>query len=480
MLSLGGERKVLDVSAKPRWQARVRDTLHHWQRLLLRFLAGLRYKLQGIRPSDLLRRPRIVARLRDQTDRNIWYLYVEVFWAGIFMAAIAFNATYALRLGATNTMIGWLSSIPPLLAIAVLVPAARFLETQSNRAPWLRAALYIGRAAFIGAALAPWIVRGRAAEAVVAVLILRSIPMTFYSAGFEPLLADVVPLRDRALVVSNRNIIQGVTVAACTFLFGKWLDVASGIPWAVFPVNYQIVYIVGTVAGVLSAYFVAKIEVPETPVITRKPAKRKALPKPGVIRSNLQAAIRENRDFVMMLTHTFVFNFGAWLLGPLYIIFFVNQLRATDGWVGLNTTLAQIGVIFGYILARRVMDRRGISWTLRLTAPLSAAYAFLVAFFPDLNLILIWGILINLVNSGLNLSHGTALYLLCPPERRASYMAVFSTISNVGAFVAPMIGVALSAAIELRWVLLIGGVIRLLGAGLFHLFPIRIAEADAA
>ena len=471
---------MLDVSAKPRWQARVRDTLHHWQRLLLRFLAGLRYKLQGISPSDLLRRPRIVARLRDQTDRNIWYLYVEVFWAGIFMAAIAFNATYALRLGATNTMIGWLSSIPPLLAIAVLVPAARFLETQSNRAPWLSGALYIGRAAFIGAALAPWIVRGHAAEAVIAVLILRSIPMNVYSAGFEPLLADVVPLRDRALVVSNRNIIQGVTVAACTFLFGKWLDIAADLPWAAFPTNYQILYIVGTIAGVLSAYYVAKIEVPETPVVTRKRAKRKALPKLGAIRAALRAATRENRDFVLMLTNTFVFNFGAWLLGPLYIIFFVNQLRATDGWVGLNTTLAQVGVIFGYILWRRVMDRRGISWTLRFTVPLSATYAFLVALFPNLNLILIWGILINLVNSGLNLSHGTALYLLCPAERRASYMAIFSTISNIGAFVAPMIGVALSATIDIRWILVAGGTIRLLGAGLFYLLPIRVPEAGLA
>lgn len=468
---------MLDYSTKPRWRARLRDGLQHWQRLLVRFLAGLRYRLREVRLSDLVRRPRFVGRLRDQTDRNIWYLYVEVFWAGIFMAVIAFNATYALRLGASNTMIGWLSSIPSLLALAVLVPAARLLETKSNRAPWLRASLYIGRAAFIGAALGPWLFRAHAAEVVIAVLILRTVPMNFYSAGFEPLLADVVPLRDRVLVVSTRNIIQGVTVATCTFLFGKWLDLAADIPWAAFPANYQFLYILGATAGVLSAYFVAKIEVPETPVIARERQGVKALPKPRAIRDSLQTVIHENRDFFRMLTNTFIFNFGAWLLGPLYIIFFINQLRASDGWVGLNTTLAQIGVIVGYLLWRRVMDRRGIGWTLRFTVPLSAAYAFLVALFPNLNLILIWGILINLVNSGLNLSHGTALYLLCPAERRASYMATFSTISNVGAFVAPMLGVALSAVIDIRWILIIGGAIRLLGAGLFYLFPIRISEA---
>ncbi len=235
----------------------------------------------------------------------------------------------------------------------------------------------------------------------------------------------------------------------------------------------------GAVAGVVSAYYVSRVKVPETPVIGHASPKLRSLPRIGVVREQVRTMVHENRDFVRMVVNTFVFNFGAWLVGPLYIIFFIKQLSASDGWVGLNTTLAQIGVIAGYLLWRRVMDRRGIAWTLRFTVPLSAAYAFLVAFLPNLNLILVWGILINLVNSGLNLSHGNTLYMLCPPDRRATYLAVFSTVSNVGAFVAPMVGVALSAVIDIRWLLLIGGVIRLLGAGMFYIFRIGTTEAVA-
>ncbi len=453
--------------------------LNRSRRACSRFRAGARYKLREVNLAGVWSKLHVLERLRGQTERNIWYLYVEVFWSGIFMAVVAFNATYALRLGASNTMIGWLSSIPSLLAMAVLVPSARLLESKSNRAPWIRGSLYLGRAAFIGAALSPWLVRGRAAEAVIFVLIARTIPMTFFSAGFEPLFADVIPLRDRAKVVSTRNIIQSVTVAACTFLFGRWLDVAARIPWAEFPVNFQVTYVVGAIAGVVSAYYVSRVEVPETPVIGHASAKLGSLPRLGAVREQVRTMVHENRDFVRIVVNTFVFNFGAWLVGPLYIIFFIKQLSASDGWVGLNTTLAQIGVIGGYLLWRRVMDRRGTAWTLRFTVPLSAAYAFLVAFFPSLNLILVWGILINLVNSGLNLSHGNTLYMLCPPDRRATYLAVFATVSNVGAFVAPMLGVTLSAVIDIRWLLLIGGVIRLLGAGMFYLFRIGTTEAAA-
>ncbi len=102
---------------------------------LSRYGAGVRYRLQGITPASVFRGLRFVERLRGQTEHNIWYLYVEILWAGILTAVASFNATYALRLGASNTMIGWLSSIPALLAIVMLIPSARFLETKSDRGP---------------------------------------------------------------------------------------------------------------------------------------------------------------------------------------------------------------------------------------------------------------------------------------------------------------------------------------------------------
>jgi len=466
---------------------------------------------------------------RSRTERNILYLYLEIFWAGVFMAALAFNATYALRLGASNTLMGWLSSIPALFAMIVLMPSARFLESRSDRGPWLRWSLAIGRGAFLGAALVPWIFKQHAAEAVIAVLILRTIPMHFFSAGFSPMLADIIPIRDRAAVMANRSIIMSATIAICTFLFGRWMDAAADIPWAAFPTNYQIVYIAGTAAGLLSTFFISRVQLPKTAVIRRgrlpaTPRKAEhpvaaigdaADPAPALLkrrprvwqwartllarvalaaaaiwtallaklqsaRSSVQTMAKENQGFVRIVVNSFVFNGGAWLVGPLYMILFVNQLGASDSWIGLNTTLAHIGVIGGNLIWRRLMDRWGADRALRSAVPLAASYAFLVALFPNLTWILLWGVLINLVNPGVNLSHTSTLYELCPPERRASYLAIYATVANVGAFLAPLAGVALSTVMDIRWVLLIGGVIRLAGAGLFQLYRVRPAEAPAA
>lgn len=453
------------------------------KRAFSRFWAGFWYRFNEVQWGRLSPQ-RLKPTLHTDAERNVWYLYVEIFWSAIFMAAMAFNATYALRLGASNTLIGWLSSLPALFAVVVMIPAARFLETKSDRAPWLKWGLFVGRLPFALVALVPWLFSQHQAEIIVGILILRSIPMSFFSAGFSPLLADILPARDRAQVMANRSIIHGATVAVCTFLFGRWLDAAANLPWATFPLNYQLAYLVGAVGAVLSSYYVSKLKVPETKVFQRelRPTVDKssfagfkqtlaALPRVARrVRSSVTR--RENQGFVRLVINMLVFNFGTWLLLPLYVIFFVNGLQATDGWIGLNTTLTQIGVILGYVIWQRVIRKFGYDRALLLAVIPAAGYAFLVALFPNLTLILLWGILINLINPGVNLTHFNILIKLCPEDRRASYMATFSTAMNVGAFVGPLMGVALSNVMDIRWVLILGGVIRLGGAVMFHVWRV--------
>jgi MFS family permease len=236
------------------------------------------------------------------------------------------------------------------------------------------------------------------------------------------------------------------------------------------------VYVVGFGGAVLSSFFLLRIRVPESKVVARERKKRTGKPSIETIRS----MFAENRDFVLITANTFVFDLGAWLVGPLYILFFVRDLGASDGWIGLNSTLANLGVIAGYAIWRRILHRMGYGRTLLLSLPLATSYAFLVSLFPSLNAILVWGVLINLVNPGVNLSHFNILLKLAPEERRASYMALYSSVMNAGAFVAPMIGIALAEWWDIRTVLLIGGSIRVVGVCLFYILRLRGTDTASA
>jgi MFS family permease len=458
-----------------------------WQRSW----AGLRYRLQEASWSRSLRwRPR---KPESELERNIHYLYVEIFWAAIYSAVLAFNVTYALRLGATNQMVGWLSSLPSLFAMVMMVPAARFLESRGKPMSWMLGSLLSARLGLLTAALIPWLFPRYAAPLLVGLFVLRTVPITFFSTGFSPLLADIIPERERSRVFANRSIIVSGTTAVVTFVAGKWLDAALHWEWAAFPLNYQLLYVIGGITALLSTYYVSKIRAPQKRQVvaaakappseappseappSEAPHPQEATTRWTVkrLRETGRTMLTEHRDFSIIIANTLFFNLGAWMVGPLYAIFLVNQLNASDGWIGLNSTLANLGVIVGYALWRRWVPRLGDNRALRLTVPFSACYAFLVAFFPNLNLILVWGVVINLINSGVNLSHTNVFYRACPEERRASYMAFYSSVMNAGAFVCPMIGIALSGIMDIRWVLVIGGVVRLLGGLMFHVWRIE-------
>jgi Na+/melibiose symporter-like transporter len=277
-------------------------------------------------------------------------------------------------------------------AVFLYIPAARFLERRARRTPWIWGSLFLARVGYGLIVMLPWVIPAQyQGAALVWLLIAISVPSTFFATGFNPLLADVIPERDRARVFANRNIINGMVVATLTFLAGRWLDTAAQIDWATFPRNFQILYVIGFLGAATSSWYLLKIKVPDSKVIAPEPQEHGARPKPAQIIANARRFVAENRGFVRITANTLAFGFGDWLLAPVYTIFFLRHLGASDGWVGLNSTLANVGVIVGYTLWRKWIEQLGHNRTLLITIPLSACYPFLVSLFPNLTLILIWG-----------------------------------------------------------------------------------------
>jgi MFS family permease len=406
-----------------------------------------------------------------QTERNAYYLYVEVIFASLLSVAGSFNGAYIVRSGGSNALIGLLSSVPALLAAALYIPAARILEKQPRQMPWIVWGLLLSRLGYLIIPLLPLFVHQYIPEITVALLILMTIPSVFFSTAWNPMLSEVVSAQSRATVLAWRSILASSTVAPLIFLAGRWLD--HGGP---FPSNYQWLYIVGFAAGAYSVYLVSRIRMTEhAPVKPTLPDAASPAQEPWL--TALRTTARENRGFTLLVFNALMHNLGAWMVGPLYIIFFVRQLGATDGWLGIEGTLANVGVILGYWIWRRVIKRIGEIKSLYIALPLYSAYALFVGMMPNLTFILACDFFVNLIGPGVNLSYNILWYDLLPEGKKHSATAIYSAIMNVGAFVAPMIGVALADRIGIVSTLLIGGVLRMAGASLYYFLPIKGKES---
>ncbi len=411
-------------------------------------------------------------RLDNPGHRNAWYLVLEMFWASILGSVATFNAAFAIRLGADNFQVGLLTSIPAMIAVLVSIPAGQFLQKQARRTPWVFGSLLVHRAGYLLVALAPWVKLPGVEPGllVVLVLVINTLPAHFFNVGWIPLLADIVPEQRRAAVFAARNIVNQATVSVVVFLCGQWLSRVA------FPINYQALYFFGFLTSMVSMVLLFKLHVPDSQPLPHEPAGPRRRRTPVELARSARAALTGQPAFLRITINTLLHGVGIWMAAPLYALYFVRSLEASDAWLGLNGTLASLGTIAGYSLWRWIMTHWGEPVTLKRTIPLAGLYAVLVGLTPSLTVILLYGVLNGLIVPGLNLSHFNTLLKTMQPDARPRYTSIYMTIMNTGAFVCPLISVALANQIGLAPTLVGAGLLSMIGSTSFWWWPVHVRE----
>lgn len=411
--------------------------------------------------------------LNNTDDRNAWFLVVELFWAAIMGSIATFNAAYVIRLGADNFQVSLLSSAPALLAALISIPAGKFFERRSKRMPWIMGSLLIYRAGFLLVAAVPLMSFIGIQPGLLAVLIIILIgaPAHFFNVGWIAMLGETIPEGKRAAVFAARNITNQVTVGVVVFLCGLWLTRFA------FPINYQSLYLIGFVAAMISSAYLFKLTVPDSMAIPRVQPEKRRRPVGEMLRS-AKSALTDHPTFLRITINTLLHGFGVWMAAPLYTLYYVRELNATESWLGLNGTIASLGTIVGFSLWRWLISKWGEPISLKRTIVLIGLYPVLVGLTPSLPLILVYGVINGLIVPGTNLSHFNMLLKVTPPEARPTYTAIYVTIMNIGAFVSPLISIAIADTIGLAPMLVVAGVLSMIGSTSFWWRPVLEKEHE--
>ena len=383
---------------------------------------------------------------------------------------VVFNAPYALRLGASNAEIGLLSSLPALIALLVTIPAGRIFSGVRDRVRWLSWMLLLCRIGYFLAVFVPFLPGPNKGLVLVGIIMLLTLPASFFNVGWYALLPEVIPERRRASVFASRNILLSGIGTVCIFAAGWWL---KKIP---FPINYQLMYLFGFVTAVVEVYHISRLR-EAGPGSGAQAGTARRPPGLAEMRQAIRKMPADHPDFWRIVVNTLAHGTGLWLVAPLYVLYYVRGLNADEGWLGLNGTVATLTPILGYYVWQRVIARRGENQVLRWTISLLGLYPLLIGLSGSLRLILVWTALYGLLAPGMALSHFSMLLKVCPPDQRSVYMGVFITVSNLGAFLMPLLGIALAERLGLGPTLVLGGALCLLGSSLFRWRPLQTTDS---
>ncbi len=409
---------------------------------------------------------------RHVRQRNIWHLYQDLVWLGLATAATSYISVYAIRLGASERLLGLLTSVPSLLMVLLRVPAARLTERTADRKSLIVRSLLVRRLGYLVICVLPWLallpgVREIPPATLLAgVVILMAVPMVLSAAGWDSFFADIVPPRRRSRVVSMRSTMTSLISLAMVPLMGSFLE------WVPFPYNYQVIYLLAFIGAVVSLWHVHAIKA--------RPAAEVAHRRPALNLTEARRILRDSPEFAALVLGTFVYQLAISIVSPLFSIYFVEHLGASESWIGWRLTLASLMSILAYRIWPTQIEKRGDVKMLIRASPMMALFPLLTGLTRSLTPNLFIVLLPRLFGSCVMLARYSILLRVTPPDRRPTYIAIYAILANVAAFVAPLVGVALVDVMGITGVFFVSAGLRLTAALLYRRLPSAARQAEAA
>jgi len=263
--------------------------------------------------------------------------------------------------------------------------------------------------------------------------------------------------RGRYDLLSRRWSIMGLTTAISVVIIGQVLQALA------FPVNYQLVFMAFSVAGVISYRYNLRIRLTDqTP--------REFVGGPPVQRIRAMVAlVRAEPRFTRYMSRKLVYSMGLRLVAPLIPLFYIREVHASDAWIGVIATAQSLALLTGYVLWRQQSRVRGPRFVLLTATAVSAAFPAALALVRPEPLVAAVVAVGALFTAGTDLAMFDELMKTIPRGQGLTFAAIDQSTTNAGGIVAPLIGATLAQVIGIPNALLLGAAISLAGFALFAL-----------
>lgn len=401
--------------------------------------------------------------------RNFRYVQIDAIGVSIANVAAPFLPVFLTRLGASNFQVGLLSSMPGVTGLLLALVVGRFLQTRRRIVPWYSLARLMVISCFaLTGILTLLIPQQYIVGSTLAIWAFATLPQTALAVAFSVVMNAVAGPEGRYTLLSRRWAIFGLTTVLGTLLITRVIDLVE------FPANYAFMFLGLSVGGLLSYYFSKRIQLPDQP-----PA---PLSTGGSIRETLRDYLRmlgEAPAFRSFVSKRFVYLSAIALSAPLFPLYFVREIGASDENIGtINMTISLV-MLFGYLFWTRVTRRRGSRVVMLSTTFGVMLYPALTAFSHRVEWIIVYAGIYGLFQSGLDLVFFDELMKTVPAEYSATFVSLAQSLQYLSSILAPLAGTWLADTIGLSGGLLVSAGLRLVGFLLF-LKPDRLKGKSGA
>jgi len=369
-------------------------------------------------------------RLRGVLTSGLATRAMSTFTGGAFLVA------FALKLGASNFVIGLLAAIPALAQL-LQIPSIYLVEKIRNRRGIAVIASGADRIFWLFIALIPFFLSpGAGLVFLLVAVLLHSSLSAVTNCSWNSWMRDLVPQDQLGSFFSKRMRLMTGLGIVLSLTAGFYIDYWKKL----FPTNelyaYSILFSTGFLVGMLGVYFMATI--PEPPMA---PAER------GVSFFGVLSQPFKDADFRELMMFLGSWNFAVNLAAPFFTVYMLKKLQLNMSLIIGLTIVSQIMNFWFLRTWGRFSDRYSNKSVLGVSGPLfiGCVLAFAFTTMPEkhvltIPLLIAIHILMGISTAGVTLASGNIGLKLAPKGQATAYLAANSIVNSFAAGIAPVLG----------------------------------------
>ena len=364
----------------------------------------------------------------------------------------AFLVAFAVKLGASNFVIGLLAAIGPLAQLLQL-PSIFIVEKIRNRRLITVVAAALSRFCWLIIALSPFIFPAKIAIAVLLILLAAVSAFGAVSGcSWNSWMRDLIPEKVMGSFFSRRMRISTGVGIALSILAAMYLDFWKKQFAEQELAGYSILFFLGFAAGVLGLFFLAKTPEIRMPQVQERIKILKLLSLPF-----------RDENFRKLIAFMCSWNFAVNLAGPFFMVYMLKRLGLSMSFIiGLSIVSQVMHFLFLKIWGKYT-DRFSNKSVLAISGPLFIgsilAWTFTTMpekYFLTIPLLIVIHAVMGLSSAGVSLASGNISLKLAPKGQATAYLATNTIVNSVAAGIAPILGGKFAdffAGRELAWTL---------------------------
>ncbi len=360
-----------------------------------------------------------------------------------------FAVKFLERIGGGEWAMSLFNSLPGLITLFAVIPGAIFIRKQSSLKYVTMFLILAGRSFLLLMAFIPFL-SGEWQVAVFLMLYsLMCFPDAIYQTSYQAFVGKIFRDKDRAYAISTRNKLTVPIITVMTLVIGK---VITSLPKTDDQriMIYQLFFLLAFIFGLLELYVFKSFKV-----------EKENLDDQIHFVESLKKVVK-NKPFIFFTACSLLFHFG-WQMGwPLFNIYTIKTLGADEMWLAIISVSSSVTMFFAYGYWNKVIHKKGNAYVLAINTLGMAVTPLMYILSFNLYILTVTAFLSGIFIAGTTTVLLSGLLEVTPEADRVTYLAIYSTLTNLSLAIAPLIG---------HWFLEINGIaFALVMTAIFRIF----------